>query len=268
MLASVSLAWACVPQGSLSLTPASGTAGSTGTAKASGFPAGSTVEIRWGSKTGTVLTTGTGPSFSTTITVPSAAPGVYYVSAAVTGEHRDHSATVAAFRIVAPGANPPAGTTPTGGRTINGTMGNDRLVGTPFADVINCGAGNDRVAGGGGNDVINCGSGHDRVDGGSGKDRILGGSGNDQLFGGRHSDRIVAGSGNDRLSGGAGNDRLLGGRGNDILRGNSGRDRLYGNSGRDVLFRSGTDRLFGGSGRDRMVGRKAPSEGHDHDHAH
>ena len=268
VLASVSLAWACVPQGSLSLTPKVGPAGSTVTAKASGFPAGSTVEIRWGSKTGPLLKTGTGPSFSTPITIPAAAPGVHYVSAAMTGEHRDHSATVAAFQIVVAGVPLPGGTSPAGGRTINGTLGNDRLIGTPFDDVINCGAGNDNVRGGGGNDVINCGSGHDRVDGGAGKDRILGGSGIDVLKGGTHNDRVVAGSGNDRLWGGSGNDRLLGGRGNDVLRGNSGRDRLFGNSGRDVLFRSGSDRLVGGSGRDRMAGGKAPSDGHDHDHHH
>ena len=267
VLASVSLAWACVPQGYLSLTPASGPAGSTVTAKASGFPAGSTVEIRWMSKTGQVLSTGTGPSFSTPIKILAAAPGVYYVSAATTGEHRDHSATVAAFRIAAPGTPAPGGTTPTGGRTITGTMGDDRLVGTPFNDVINCGAGNDRVLGNGGDDVINCGSGHDRVDGGDGKDRILGGSGIDVLKGGRHNDRISAGSGNDRLWGGSGNDRLLGGRGNDALRGESGRDRLYGQSGRDVLFRSGTDRLFGGSGRDRIAGKRAPSND-DHGQNH
>ena len=268
VLASVSLAWACVPQGYLSLTPASGPAGSTVTAKASGFPAGSTVEIRWGSKDGPLLKTGTGPSFSTPITIPAAAPGVHYVSAAMTGEHRDHSATVAAFRLTAPGVPAaPGGTTPTGGRTITGTMGNDRLVGTPFDDVINCGAGNDRVLGMGGDDVINCGSGHDRVDGGSGRDRILGGTGIDVLKGGRHNDRISAGSSNDRLWGGSGNDRLLGGRGNDTLRGEGGRDRLYGQSGRDVLFRSGTDRLFGGSGRDRIAGARKPSgDGHDHDH--
>ena len=268
VLASVSVAWACVPQGSLSLAPESGTAGSTVTAKASGFSAGSTVEIRWGSKTGPLLATGTGASFSTPITIPAAPPGVHYVSAAMTGEHRDHSATVAAFQITAPGAPAPGGTTPTGGKTITGTPGNDRLVGTPFDDVINCGSGNDRVLGNGGDDVIDCGSGHDRVDGGSGRDRIIGGLGIDVLKGGRHNDRISAGSSNDRLWGGSGNDRLVGGRGNDTLRGESGRDRLYGQSGRDVLFRSGTDRLFGGSGRDRIVGKKKPSgdDGHDHEH--
>lgn len=270
VLASVSLAWACVPQGSLSLTPASGPGGSTVTAKVSGFPADSTVEIRWGSKTGTLLKTGTGPSFSAPITIPSdAAPGVHYVSAAMAGEHQDHSATVAAFQIIAPGVPGPGGTPPpAGGKAITGTIGNDRLVGTPFDDVIICGAGNDRVLGGGGDDVIDCGAGHDRVNGGAGKDRILGGEGIDVLKGGSHNDRLVGGSSNDRLAGGSGNDRLLGGRGNDRLRGDGGRDRLYGESGRDVLFRSGTDRLFGGSGRDRMVGKKAPSDddGHGHDH--
>ena len=272
VLASVSVAWACVPQASLSVTPTSGPAGSTVTVNGSGFPAGETAEVRWESKTGPVLATATGPTFSVRITIPSAAPGVHYISGAVVGEHRDHSATVAAFRITVPGAPPPApggGTTPTGGKTINGTPGNDRLVGTPFDDIIKCGAGNDRVLGGGGNDVIDCGSGKDRVDGGSGNDRIVGGSGTDRLKGGAHNDRVVAGSGNDRIWGGSGNDRLRGGRGNDILRGDGGRDLLAGNSGRDVLFRSGADRLVGGSGRDRMVGKKAPSgDGHDHDHAH
>lgn len=267
VLASVSLAWACVPQASLTLSPTSGAAGSTVTAKGSGFTADQPVEIRWGSKTGPVLKTSTGPSFSVPITIPAVAPGVYYVSAAETGEHSDHSATIAAFRVTAPGAPAPApGTAPTGGRTINGTLGNDRLVGTPFDDVINCGAGNDRVRGGGGNDVINCGSGKDRIDGGPGKDRILGGSGVDRLKGGAHHDRVVGGSGKDWLWGGSGNDRLLGGRGNDVLRGNGGRDLLAGNSGRDVLFRSGSDRLVGGSGRDRIAGKKAPSD--DHDDAH
>lgn len=269
VMASVSVAWACVPQASLSLAPAGGTAGSTVTAKGSGFPAGDTVEVRWETRTGTVLATSTGPSFSVPITIPSsAAPGVHYVSAAVTGEHRDHSATVATFNVTVPGAPPaPVGTSPAGGKTITGTIGNDRLVGTPFDDVINCGAGNDRVLGGGGNDVINCGSGNDRVVGGDGNDTILGGSGTDRLKGGDHNDRIVAGSGRDRLWGGSGNDRLFGGLGNDVLRGDRGRDRLSGNSGRDVLYRSGSDRLIGGSGLDRMVGKRSPSgDGHGHRH--
>lgn len=265
-MAAVSWAWACVPQASLSLSPTSGPVGSTVTARASGFTAGQPVEIRWGSKAGPVIKTSTGPSFTVPITIPAAAPGVHYVSAAQTGEHRDHSATVAAFRVTAPGAPVPDATNPTGGRTLNGTIGNDRLVGTPFDDVIYCGAGNDRVVGGGGNDLIDCGSGNDRVNGGGGNDRILGGSGTDVLKGGAHQDRIVAGSGKDWLWGGSGNDRLLGGRGNDVLRGNGGRDLLSGNSGRDVLFRSGSDRLVGGSGRDRIVGKKAPSHDDGHEH--
>ncbi len=271
VLASVSLAWACVPQGTLDLSPTSGTAGSTVTAKGSGFPAGDTVEVRWESRTGPVLATSTGPSFSVPITIPaSATPGVHYISAAVTGEHRDHSATVASFNVTVPGAPPaPVGTNPAGGKTLTGTIGDDRLVGTPFDDVIYCGAGNDRVLGGGGKDVISCGSGNDRVDGGPGNDTILGGPGKDRLKGGAHNDRVVGGSRNDRLWGGSGNDRLSGGLGNDVLRGDSGRDRLSGNSGRDVLFGSRTDLFIGGSGRDRVVGRKAPSnDGHGHDHEH
>lgn len=252
LVAFASLSWACVPRGYLSLAPSSGPSGTTVTATGSGFPQ-APVEIRWESRTGTLLKTVPGPSFSVPVTLPAAAPGVHYVSAAVTGEHRDHSATVAAFQVTAPigSASPqPGAPGAAGGKTINGTIGNDTLVGTPFADVINCGAGNDKVRGGGGNDVINCGSGNDRISGGAGKDRILGGSGNDKLAGGPH------------------NDRLVGGSGNDVLRGQGGKDRLFGGSGRDVLVRGAGDRLVGGAGKDRIVG-KAPDrhdDGHDHRH--
>ncbi|MDQ3871505.1 MAG: hypothetical protein M3301_07830 [Chloroflexota bacterium] len=140
-----------------------------------------------------------------------------------------------------------------GGKKINGTSGNDVLVGTRFADVINGGGGNDIIRGGGGDDAIDCGSGNDRVFGGSGNDRIDCGSGNDRVFGNEGNDRLSGGSGNDRLYGNEGDDRLLGGAGNDRLAGGEGFDRLFGNGGRDVLFREGRDRLSGGPGRDRIV---------------
>ncbi|MDQ3871088.1 MAG: cell wall-binding repeat-containing protein, partial [Chloroflexota bacterium] len=122
-------------------------------------------------------------------------------------------------------ASPPAPPAPApGGKTINGTSGNDVLVGTRFADVINGGGGNDVIRGGGGNDVINCGSGNDRVFGGSGNDRIDCGSGNDRVYGNEGNDRLSGGSGNDRLYGNEGSDRLLGGAGNDRLAGGEGFD--------------------------------------------
>lgn len=256
VLATVSFAWACVPQGAFDLSPSTGAAGTQVTALGNNFPPGP-VEIRWGSRQGTLLATATGPSFSISVTIPSGlSPGVYYVSASPPeGGHGAHSATAAAFTVTdgptgtpSPGRSPSTPGTPLtpfspfavvgpapGGRAINGTSRGDTLTGTPFGDVINCGAGNDRVRGLGGNDVINCGAGRDRVDGGAGSDRISGASGGDKLSGGR------------------GNDRLKGGRGNDTLRGNAGKDRLFGGSGRDLLYRDRADILVGGAGRDRIV---------------
>ena len=111
VLAAVSLAWACVPQGTLNLSPTQGAAGSRVAASGSGFEPGATVEIRWESRTGPLLATTTGPTFNNVpITIPtSATGGIHYVSAAMTGEHAEHSATAASFEVTgaAPGPAPP-----------------------------------------------------------------------------------------------------------------------------------------------------------------
>jgi len=112
VLAAVSLAWACVPQGSLTLGPTTGPAGSQVAASGSGFDAGAAVEIRWESRTGQVLATTTGPSFNNVpITIPATATtGIHYVSAAMVGEHAEHSATAASFEVTGsapPGPAPP-----------------------------------------------------------------------------------------------------------------------------------------------------------------
>ncbi len=65
--------------------------------------------------------------------------------------------------------------------TINGTDGDDMLVGTEFGDVIAGLAGNDVILGMGGNDIICAGKGVDIVFGGPGDDAIRGGAGNDVL---------------------------------------------------------------------------------------
>lgn len=206
-----------------------------------------------------VITDASG-SFETAFTPPpGTAPGGYLVKAQTTATDgagmtgtkvaRDIFTVVSKPAEAAPPADaaPPAAPSPPAAlaprlpapavsMVVEGTSGDDTLVGTPFADVINCGGGNDVVHAGGGNDVINCGAGNDRVDGGAGQDRIVGGSGNDTL------------------SGGSGGDTLWGGSGADTLRGNAGKDKLFGGSGRDRLFRDGSDLLSGGPGRDSMVG--------------
>ena len=148
------------------------------------------------------------------------------------------------------GADPPkvrpANGEPPVSCTIVGTPGDDRLIGTPYADVI-CGlAGRDRISAAGGDDLISGGAGHDRIRGGDGDDDILGGRGRDFMFGGKGDDHLLGNIASDFLHGQSGNDRVVGG---------GGRNRLYGNSGSDVLIanlnRRGVDRVYGGRGRDR-----------------
>src|SRR5688572_6746077 len=84
---------------------------------------------------------------------------------------------------------------------INGTPGDDYIVGTPQPDEIRLGDGNDQAFG------------HD------GDDRLLGEAGNDYLSGDAGNDVLNGGAGDDRLDGAAGDDTYLFGRG-------SGRDDI------------------------------------------
>jgi Ca2+-binding RTX toxin-like protein len=66
-----------------------------------------------------------------------------------------------------------------GAGTIQGTSGNDVIIGSAGNDVINAGSGNDVVCGRGGSDTINGGSGNDdllgdRGDANPGPDGMLG----------------------------------------------------------------------------------------------
>jgi Ca2+-binding RTX toxin-like protein len=81
--------------------------------------------------------------------------------------------------------------------TINGTNGNNTLIGTNGNDIINGLAGNDRLFGRRGNDILI---------GGTGRDALFGEAGNDSLGGGTGNDLLNGGLGADFMSGGAGND--------------------------------------------------------------
>src|SRR5690606_35510255 len=71
---------------------------------------------------------------------------------------------------------------------IEGSDGDDEVVGW---------AGSDHLAGGNGNDVRRGGAGADNWRGENGDDVIFGGDGTDALEGGRGSDLVVGGSGSD-----------------------------------------------------------------------
>ncbi|MES2941633.1 MAG: calcium-binding protein [Pseudomonadota bacterium] len=138
---------------------------------------------------------------------------------------------------------------------INGTTGNDSLLGALE---------NDSISGLEGDDSLNGEGGTDTLDGGAGQDFLMGGSGNDLLEGGLGADHLRGEAGNDTLRGGADNDLLYGQEGNDSLEGGDGADSLYGSLGADRLIGGGgddhldgddgNDYLTGGAGADRLVG--------------
>lgn len=149
---------------------------------------------------------------------------------------------------------------------INGTNGDDILLGTALADTIKGFAGNDTIFGGAGNDWIEGGTGNDilfgeddddTLLGGTGNDILRGGTGNDNLQGGSQSDTLYGEDGDDVMDGGSDVDTLWGGDGNDTMYGGSGgaSDTLHGEDGDDTMDGgSGNDSLYGGAGADTMEG--------------
>jgi Ca2+-binding RTX toxin-like protein len=122
------------------------------------------------------------------------------------------------------------------GRTLRGTFGAQRFVGTPLGDLLTGESADDRLFGM---------AGSDHLIGGTGNDRLIGGAGDDLSDGLDGDDRHVGGDGNDHLvESRFGDDALDGGNGDDVLIGLRGRDALYGGPGDDILD--------GGSGPDRM----------------
>ncbi|QDM28310.1 hypothetical protein FNL56_20970 [Tardiphaga sp. vice304] len=147
---------------------------------------------------------------------------------------------------------------------IHGTDGDDFLIGTPQADVIDAGAGNDIVYGRESSDTIYGGEGNDRLVGGDGDDIIFGGSGNDVIFGGAGNDTLFGEAGDDVLYGEDGNDLILGGDGDDFASGGQGSDHIMGGDGNDTLLgdegddvvdgEDGNDHIDGGAGNDVLLG--------------
>ncbi|MEM7429236.1 MAG: hypothetical protein AAF441_24390, partial [Pseudomonadota bacterium] len=154
---------------------------------------------------------------------------------------------------------------------LEGTSGNDVIIGSDHHDVIYGLDGDDRLNGSDGNDVLEGGSGADELDGGAGVDHArytgstsqitvdlrdatgasnAGDALNDVLI----SIEIVEGSNhNDTFFGDSADNTFWGGSGNDNLYGLGGADVLLGQDGNDVLngYGSSGDTLDGGAGTDR-----------------
>jgi hypothetical protein len=106
------LAWACHPAASISLSPSSGSAGTSVTVSGNTFRAGAPVQITWNGATGQPLATATASpsgSFQTTITIPNAPADVYTIVAAAPGA--PEGGTVASFTIPGPSPSRPDGST-------------------------------------------------------------------------------------------------------------------------------------------------------------
>jgi Ca2+-binding RTX toxin-like protein len=145
--------------------------------------------------------------------------------------------------------------------SIFGYLGDDVLIGLAGDDFLEGGEGNDKLKGGQGNDTLYAGlsqvffapgyggdpDSKNWLYGGKGDDRLFGSLGKDFLFGGSGNDRIIALNSDDYLDGGDGDDYLDGWFGNDTLIGGDGHDTLSDGSYRTG---SGNDFLDGGQGND------------------
>ena len=174
-------------------------------------------------------------------------------------------------------------------------VGNDNIIGSAAANIINTGGGADYAEGGDNNDVLNGGAGADVLAGGLGNDILRGGTendylagqdGDDQAYGDQGLDTLHGDAGNDFLDGGdaddqvfgeAGIDVLIGGLGNDTVDGGADSDFLYGGDGDDHIYGSagddtaesgvGADTIYGGIGNDTLHGQDGADyiEGEDGD---
>jgi len=150
------------------------------------------------------------------------------------------------------------------GSSVEGTDGDDLLLGENSNtliqakagdDIVFEDAGNDVIDGGDGNDLLYAGADNDLLIGGKGDDTLYAGLGDDTALGGDGHDAILMEGGNDIALGGAGNDFISGGWGNDVLAGEAGDDQLFGEAGRDALFGGeGNDELWGLDDDDRLEG--------------
>ncbi|NJM28489.1 MAG: calcium-binding protein [Pseudanabaena sp. RU_4_16] len=171
---------------------------------------------------------------------------------------------------------------------INGSTGNDRLLGTTEADSIFGNNGDDLidpligvgdyVDGGAGVDILvidysnlitsasftfdriervilTSGGGNDSYTFNNTIDYLFGRDGNDTLDAGSLDDTLGGGNGDDRLFGGDGNDSLDGGNDNDYIIGGKGNNTLFGGAGNDVLATdNGNDYMDGGDNDDTLNG--------------
>ena len=170
----------------------------------------------------------------------------------------------------------------TGIENVTGGQGNDLLVGSAAANVLDGGNGDDVLRGEAGNDTLSGGAGNDTLAGGAGNDTLVGGTGNDVFSDGVGTNSMSGGLGNDLFTVGAGDTVVeLAGEGADTVQtalasytltanvedltytgaagftgtGNALANRITGGAGADTLNGGdGNDTLTGGAGNDTLIG--------------
>lgn len=142
------------------------------------------------------------------------------------------------------------------GTYVNGTDGDDILIGNDLDNVITGNGGDDILFGAGGKDVLLGDGGNDILFGMDGNDTIdPGAEGNNTIYGGNGNDNIFAGGGNDIIYGEGGVDYIYAGEGQDEIYGGDGDDFIYGQGGNDTIDGGdGHDFLDGGFGTDTLEG--------------
>jgi Ca2+-binding RTX toxin-like protein len=127
----------------------------------------------------------------------------------------------------------------------SGQPGVTLIEGTNGDDVIIGGDGDDNIAAGPGDDVVCGGPGDDSLDGDDGDDAIIGGTGDDGPSGGAGNDTLVGGSGDDDPEGGPGHDFIVGGEGDDWIKSSDDDevDKVSAGDGFDICFFSAGDEL-------------------------
>ena len=139
--------------------------------------------------------------------------------------------------------------------TLQGGLGNDRLVGGSGATRLIGKDGNDTMTAGAGPTSIDAGPGDDTLTGGPGPVAMLAGAGNDVLVAGAGNANMDGSDGNDLMTGGSGNDTMNGGAGTDTMTATSGAATMNGGDGNDVLKGgAGFTSLAGGPGQDKLTG--------------
>lgn len=124
--------------------------------------------------------------------------------------------------------------------------GNDVIWGSDSPDWINGSRGEDQILGGDAGDLLHGGKDNDDLNGNTGDDWVYGDLGNDLVHGGQDDDVINGNQGKDKLYGDRGNDQVRGGKGDDWINGGDGDDQLWGDLGGDrIRLSNGNDTVFG-----------------------